>query len=653
MDLERIATALSGRFAVERELGRGGMGVVVLAQDRYLDRRVAIKVLLPEVSRALGLDRFNREIRLTARLVHPNIVPLFDSGQAGESLYYVMPFIDGETLTDRLRGGPRPIAEVVRIGSDVAEALAYAHALGVVHRDLKPDNVFWYGGRALLADFGIATSPNPVADRRTEAGTILGTATYMSPEQATDASRVDARSDLYSLGCFLFELLAGRPPFGGTVLNVVAAHLTAPAPSVATLRPDVPAPLDALVTRLLAKEPADRPSSAALVVEALESISAEPRRTSGRTPAVTDERKLAIAPAELVQACREARSLMARAMQGGDGAVGKLDMARAYIDKARRSFPDHSLALTAQADILYTLAIRGFLPFDETFQEARALWLRALAADDLVGEVHTALGVVFLYWEDDFETAGRELARGVALVPDHAMGRRYYAVWLKAAGRPAEALEHMRAAVRLEPAAGFMHVGLADVLMSLGRYAEAIGPLREALRAQPRYEAALERLEISCHRAGRAEEALDARRMLLGIRGATDRIGILDRETVDLGWPAARDRDVRRDLDDLMAEAERRDPFVDTRTSRQLSDRIVIQLAELGEWAQAMDWVERGYHRRPGRIRRVLADMPYGYQGLATDPRFVRLLRTAGLADLLAWEGRFQRLDQVLGEVDL
>ena len=647
MDLEPVAKALGSRFSVERELGRGGMGAVLLAQDRYLDRRVAIKVLLPEVSRALGLERFTREIRLTARLVHPNIVPLFDSGQAGDSLYYVMPFIDGQTLADRLRSGPRPVAEVLRIASDVAEALAYAHALGVVHRDLKPDNVFWYGGRALLADFGIATSLTPADDRQTAAGMVLGTAGYMSPEQAMDPSRVDGRSDLYSLGCLGFELLTGRPPFEGAVLAVVAAHLATPPPRITSLRPDVPAALDALVTRLLAKEPADRPDSAALVVEALGAITADPSRPSGTYPVIGGER-VTSAPGDVVACCREARSLMARAMQGGDGARAKLDMAGAYVEKALRMAPEHPLALAAQADVLYTLAIRGLLPFDETFAQARTLWLRALAADETVGEVHTALGAVFLYWEDDFETAGRELARGAALTPDHAMGRRYYAVWLKAAGRPVEALEEMRAAVRLEPTAGFMQVGLADVLMSLGRFAEAIGPLREALRVHHRYDAALERLEISCHRAGRAEDALESRRTLLGIRGLAERIEILDREARELGWPAARDRDLRRDLEALMAEAARRDPFTDTKTSRQLSDRIVVQLAELGEWQEAMDWVERGYHRRPGRIRRVLADMPYGYQGLAADPRFVRLLRTAGLGDLLAWEGRFQRLDHFL-----
>jgi tetratricopeptide (TPR) repeat protein len=193
----------------------------------------------------------------------------------------------------------------------------------------------------------------------------------------------------------------------------------------------------------------------------------------------------------------------------------------------------------------------------------------------------------------------------------------------------------MRAAVRLDPRAPFMRVGLADVLMALGRYHEAIAPLRDALRLLPRYEAALERLEMSCHRAGRHEEALDARRVLLGTRGETERLAQLSAAAAAEGWLVARERDLRRELETLLARAEQEDPCQDLRGSRQLSDKIVIVLAELGEWTQAMDWIERGYYRRPGRLRRVLTDLPYDHNGLASDPRYVRLLRTAGLEDLL------------------
>jgi tetratricopeptide (TPR) repeat protein len=194
----------------------------------------------------------------------------------------------------------------------------------------------------------------------------------------------------------------------------------------------------------------------------------------------------------------------------------------------------------------------------------------------------------------------------------------------------------MRAAAQLAPNAAFMHVGEADVLMALGRYDEAVGSLRHALRLLPRYEAALERLEMSCHRAGRHEEALDARRALLGVRGETARIGELTEQAERDGWLAAREHDLRVELEGLLVRARDEDPFTDRGTSRQLADQIIIVLAELGEWREAMSWVERAYHRRPGRLRRVLIDLPYDHHGLAVDPRYARMLRTAGLGELVA-----------------
>jgi tetratricopeptide (TPR) repeat protein len=636
-----LLDALAGRFAVERELGRGGMATVLLAHDRSLDRLVAIKVLAPELSAALGSDRFSREIRLTARLVHPSIVPLFDSGQAGSCLYYVMPFIDGETLRGRLLAhGARPGDEVAHVVRDLAEALAYAHGMGVVHRDLKPENVFWYGGRALLADFGIATTIDTTHDGGplTGTGTIIGTVAYMSPEQASGAKDIDGRSDLYSLGCVAFELLTGQPPFGGTTpMALLAAHLSAPVPSVRELKPDVPPRIARVVEQLLAKEPAARPPTAAALLEAMRTDPGLVPMTAGAGPAAPARPSDAVtgtAP-EVRDLVEKARTLYARAMQGGEGARDKLEMARVYAEKALALAPENALVLTLLSDITLVLGVRGFADFATAEERAREFRMRALVADDTVGEVHTSLGANFLYWQDDFETAGIELQRGAELSPDAAEGRRIYGAWLKIAGRLSEALEEMHAAVRLAPRAPFMRVGLADVLMATGRYHEAIGPLRDALRLLPRYAAALERLEMSCHRAGRQEEALDARRIMLGTRGETERMAQLSADAAADGWLVARERDLKRELDALLAQAGREDPFHDLSGSRQLADKIVIVLAELGEWSQAMDWIERGYYRRPGRLRRVLTDLPYDHHGLASDPRYARLLRTAGLEDLL------------------
>jgi tetratricopeptide (TPR) repeat protein len=552
-----------------------------------------------------------------------------------------MPFIDGRTLRERLdQEGPLPGGEVVRIMADLAEALAYAHALGAVHRDLKPENVFWYRGRALLADFGVALSTLNLQDgsRITQAGLVIGSLPYLSPEQASGSgSHVDGRADLYGLGCMAFELLTGRAPFHGqSPMALIAAHLTAAAPPVRSLRPDVSPGLEALIARLMAKDPARRPGTAAALLEELRRMdrpgrpTPSPAQPEAGSPAPPD------IPPEAADYYRMGRAIYSTAIQGGPGTRDKLEMARVYLEKALARAPRNALVLVALSDVIQVMGVRGFAEFAPCDRRSRELRLQALAEDDAIGEVHTSLGTTFLYWDDEFDIGGAELALGARLSPRNPESRRHYGAWLKIAGRLDEALAEMRAAVELAPGAPFMHVGLADVLMALGRYDEAVGPLREALRLAPGYEAALERLEMSCHRAGRHEEALDARRVQLGLRGETERMRALGETAAAKGWLAAREQDLRHELAALLAEAEREDPFLDRRGSRQLCDRILIVLAELGEWSQAMDWVERAYHRRPGRLRRILRDLPYDHHGLATDPRYARLLRTAGLADLLA-----------------
>ena len=634
----KVLAALSQRFQIAGELGRGGMGAVLKGHDRELGREVAIKLLPASVSRVLGAERFSQEIRLTARLVHPNIVPLFSSGEAAGCLYFVMPLIEGGTLRNRLQeGGPRPGAEVRRIIADLAEALAYAHASGVIHRDLKPENIFWYQERALLADFGIARSFGQLvpAEPLTQVGVMVGTLDYISPEQAEGALDIDGRSDLYSLGCVAYELLTGQPPFGGrTGAATIAAHLAAPPPDVRAQRPDIPPRLAALIQRLMAKEKEDRPATGVVLLEELRAIDSAPQPvTIVETPVPSP--RLANLPADVVQMMQQGQSLYEAGIHGGPGARSKLELARVYYEKAIARTPGNALAMVRLSDVIHVMGVRSFTSLPDALREAHELRLRALAIDDGIGELHTALGVTFLYWEDEFDLAGVELQRGAELSPRQAVGRRLYGAWLKIAGRLPEALEEMRAAVALAPTAPFMPVGLADVLMALGQYDEARGPLREALRLFPGYDAALERLEMSCHRAGLHEEALDARRSMLGVRGETARLQELMETAATQGWPAAREADLRRELEQLLAKAQSEDPFTDAGGSRQLSDTLIIVLAELGEWSRAMDWVEQGYHRRPGRLRRVLMDLPYNRRGLAVDARYARLLRTAGLAHLI------------------
>src|SRR6476646_4883784 len=239
----RLQTVLQGRFTLERELGQGGMATVFLARDVRHGRSVAIKLLDPAVTSTIGVERFLREISITARLQHPHILTLIESGQEGGLLYYVMPHVEGESLRVRLgHQPPLSVTGAVWIAREVADALTHAHGHGVIHRDIKPENILVAEGHAWVADFGIARALETSGDKSlTMAGLPIGTPAYMSPEQAEGRPDVDGRSDTYSLGCVLFEMLAGRPPFvGRSARAVMQQHVTTPPPLLAELRPDLP-----------------------------------------------------------------------------------------------------------------------------------------------------------------------------------------------------------------------------------------------------------------------------------------------------------------------------------------------------------------------------------------------------------------------------
>ncbi|MEO6528196.1 MAG: serine/threonine-protein kinase [Gemmatimonadaceae bacterium] len=295
MDLrEELEAALGELYSIEAELGGGGMSRVFLAEETALGRRVVVKVLPRELTGGVNVDRFRREIMLAAQLQHPHIVTLLSTGQVADVPYFTMPYQEGRSLRQHLRdAGPLPIAEVVGLLGDVAKALAYAHEHGVIHRDIKPDNVLLCGGAAIVTDFGIAKAvsdsrdgvPHPLRDTLTQVGMSVGTPTYMAPEQAAADPDVDHRADLYAFGCMAYEMLCGRPPFYDmSPRKLLAAHLSTPPVPILALRPDTPPALSALVMRCLAKEPVDRPQHASEMTRVLEVVA------SGDESTVTQQR---------------------------------------------------------------------------------------------------------------------------------------------------------------------------------------------------------------------------------------------------------------------------------------------------------------------------------------------------------------------------
>jgi len=345
IDPDKINEALGDAYAIEREIGSGGMATVYLARDVKHDRDVALKVLRPELGATLGADRFLAEIKLTAALQHPNILPLFDSGSAGDLLYYVMPYVRGETLRYRLdRDGSLPVDEAVAIAQGIAAALDHAHRQGVVHRDVKPENVLLSDGVPIVADFGIARAVTAAnTTRATAAGVSLGTPAYMSPEQATAEQDVDRRADLYSLGCVLFEMLTGEAPFKGeTARAVIVQHLTAPVPSAHSLRDTVPVPVDDAIRRALAKDREERfetasEMSAALVtvppVEPLPDYSQVTEPVTRSTTPLAGRKKEFAALVTKLNALAEGRGGMV--LVSGEPGVGKTKLTEALLLEAR------------------------------------------------------------------------------------------------------------------------------------------------------------------------------------------------------------------------------------------------------------------------------------------------------------------------------
>ena len=620
------------------------MAVVYRAHDHHLDRFVAIKVLSADWSRGVGTDRFQREIALMARLVHPGIVALFDSGEVDGRLYYVMPLVTGETLRDRLtRTGRIPVEEAAALGADIAEALAYAHGLGIVHRDVKPENIFSVSGRAVLADFGIARVDGP-ADRGalTTAGVVVGTLSYMSPEQASADAGMDGRSDLYSLGCVLYELLTGTAPFvAATPLAIMAKHLTeAPSPP-SSHGVTLPPAMDAILMQLLAKDPSDRPAHAGSVALALRALSQQ--ATTASRPAQPPNHAATPRGAGPDGAVGEADRLIAEGQrafrlyspQEGARARTHLDEARTYLTRALALEPRNALGLSMMGNWHFVAGISGLMGREEAFARGRELILAALAADDRLAEVQCSMAKLALYYDDDFHATARHVERAIQLDPFHREALRLQSIVFKILGRTDDAVRAAQAATEQAPREPVTWNSLGDALLAAGRNAEAVDALKRAISLQSGYGPALERLEIARGRLGEHDLALEIRSSRIRLSGNRERAELLDREAQEVGAAAALQRDLRRELSALLEEAARSDPFSEYFTTRTTADRIVMVCVELGEWQMAMDWVEQSFQRRPGRLRRLLTELPFDRRALAVEPRYARLLRVAGLEELI------------------
>ena len=332
----QLQSSVGNTYTLERELGGGGMSRVFTATERALDRTVVLKVLPPELARALSTDRFRQEIRLAARLQHLHIVPLLTAGEADGLLYYTMPFVEGESLRTRLaREGELPVRDAVKLLSEVAEALAYAHEHGVVHRDIKPDNVLLSGGHALVADFGVAkalsAAATPESTGLTDLGVALGTPAYMAPEQAVADPHVDHRADLYAWGCLAYECLTGSPPFvGRSTPALLAAHATEAPESILRRRSSLPPSLAALVMRTLEKRPADRPQSAGELLHQLEAVATP---SGGTEPTVAIPVRAAPSEKQVIRRWSGAAAIALVVIAGGVGyAVWRGSTTRAPLD---------------------------------------------------------------------------------------------------------------------------------------------------------------------------------------------------------------------------------------------------------------------------------------------------------------------------------
>ena len=484
--------SFSDRYRVERELGSGGMATVYLAQDLKHQRAVAIKVLRPELAASLGTERFLREIEIAAGLDHPHILPLYDSGEADGKLFYVMPFVEGESLRDRLtREGQLPLADAIQITREVADALSAAHQRNIVHRDIKPENILLSGNHARVADFGIARAVSVAGGARlTSAGMAIGTPAYMSPEQASGDENVDARSDLYSLGCVFYEMLAGEPPYSGpTMQALLVKRLTEPVPRISALRESVSPELEAVLHRVLAKAPADRPRTAAALIAELDAAASGKSRRSGTWTARRVGLMLLAVAAVIFAATRLARapstvpaspkSAVSSRLARGDQLLKQRtpEAFAAAMTEYEAAFREDSTSAVTLARLGYAHALFadwgwGYAGQSQSALRARALGFseRALAADSTAAMAWLARAYALVQL-DPYRMRGASEAfdRSLSLDSTSAEAWYQYGQALMYLGRDSAAMHAYRRAFALDRDRPMSLMSLAAILRKDGQ----------------------------------------------------------------------------------------------------------------------------------------------------------------------------------------
>jgi TolB-like protein/Flp pilus assembly protein TadD/tRNA A-37 threonylcarbamoyl transferase component Bud32 len=479
--LPRLQSALAGRYTLGQEIGRGGMATVYRAHDLKHDRRVAVKVLLPEFAASLGSDRFLQEIKFVAGLNHPHILPLHDSGEADGFLYYVMPYVEGETLRDKLRREKQAsVEETLALAESVASALDHAHRHGVIHRDVKPENILLQEGQAVVTDFGVARPlTRTAAESRAEAGLAVGTPEYMSPEACTGDRDLDGRSDEYALACVLYEMLAGHPPFtAATPHAVVARHLADAVPPLATVRPDVPANMSRAIMTALAKEPADRYPSLQAFAEALRTASADQEQAAARSVAVlpfanlgggpdeeflsdgvTDEIIMALTHIEGLRVVSRTSTFAYKRSQQDVQAIGRRLHVRSVLEGGVQRKDDRlrvSVRLVSVAD--------GYLLWSDRYDRQ----MRDVFAiqDEISQNVARALRVILT--DDERRALARAPTRNVEAYEAYLRGRSYF--WQTRRKSLQYAREMFQRAIALDPSFALAWAGVADCCSLLNMY---------------------------------------------------------------------------------------------------------------------------------------------------------------------------------------